>query len=238
MAENRYNEDVKLKIMAALNEEKKRLLSKNDDKGDEIASYNPLIKSTSTVGSNPNTETDLDIVKEASPEKQTTTTIDRKIRNRMGSIAFISQGHSFQPPATTKITYNVEVPNVKTDNIANDKEKTPNKHNIIKTCECCKFETHSKKDFDEHMRENHKFPCSKCVNIFGLQADLEEHENIHHMIVCNFCEEKFPDNTSCDDHMKEVHTFKCSICENIFRVKSEFDEHIHGQHMISCEVCG
>ena len=112
----------------------------------------------------------------------------------------------------------------------------------------CNDCTHSFKSEDEltkHVEKEHDiqvtYHCTRCVNVFHTQSDLQAHTVSHHSTKCPLCDQTFTDNNYFLEHMKNEHAPSCDICNLRFENKELLEKHAEQEHIsynsFECSSC-
>uniref|UniRef100_A0A1B6JCR0 C2H2-type domain-containing protein n=1 Tax=Homalodisca liturata TaxID=320908 RepID=A0A1B6JCR0_9HEMI len=90
--------------------------------------------------------------------------------------------------------------------------------------------------------------CTVCLEIFGSQEELQDHQTIHkqqQLISCDQCDQQFSRRQQYLAHLKEHEKYKCLNCNESFSAKKRAEKHAREGHEVSglelqlqCAQCG
>lgn len=103
---------------------------------------------------------------------------------------------------------------------------------------------------DDLKTEDFLFTCPHCDMYFGHKKDFENHLKENHEkneefnVTCDLCGEKFTKLAYKNRHMKKVHFFdrqyKCPTCDKTYYKKEQLEHHINshlGKKPHTCDIC-
>lgn len=102
--------------------------------------------------------------------------------------------------------------------------------------------------YNNHIRQQHNFPCKFCPLKFTYVNGLEEHSNSVHInetaeenstsFCCNICNKSFTRQGPYLKHKKRDHNIPCIECDMVFTNEPFLEEHMASMHGINSPPSG
>lgn len=122
-------------------------------------------------------------------------------------------------------------------------------HTGQKSCVChlCQSKFNTNKEVTKHIqvkhKDNDKYPCKFCSDIFEKPRLLKTHLNIHfkHKFPCSLCRKTFSRKKGLKDHFKShtIEKIKCRVCSKSFHRNQTLKLHMTYAAIppFICDVC-